>query len=399
MAAAVRDARTGALHAPPCTEVAACASSCSATRWCPTGTTATRTSCAASRASCSRAATTSASTSRATPGAAQNLVAEHGDGAARRRSAPPIPQLAAAATTLATLDLDARARRRRPGARARVERPRAGRAHRRAPRARRRLPPALPRHAPPRGHRRRERWPRYDLRHYDGVLAFGAVIRDLYLERGWAQRAWTWHEAADTRVFRPLPACRASGDLVWIGNWGDDERTAELHEFLLEPVARARAAGARPRRALSRRRAARARRRRHRATRGWLPNYRVPAVFARHRGDGARAAPALRRGAARHPDDPRVRGAGLRHPAGLRAVGRRRGAVHARRGLPRRARRRGDAATPARRCSHDPSWRRELAAARPADDPRAPHLRAPRRRAARDRAELGVDGAGGATAA
>src|SRR4029079_17497491 len=34
----------------------------------------------------------------------------------------------------------------------------------------------------------------YDLRHYDGVLAFGRVIRDLYLERGWAARAWTWHE-------------------------------------------------------------------------------------------------------------------------------------------------------------------------------------------------------------
>ena len=26
------------------------------------------------------------------------------------------------------------------------------------------------------------------------------------------------------------------GDLVWVGNWGDEERTAELHEFLLEPV-------------------------------------------------------------------------------------------------------------------------------------------------------------------
>ena len=28
----------------------------------------------------------------------------------------------------------------------------------------------------------------YDLQHYDGVLAFGAVIRDLYLSRGWADR-------------------------------------------------------------------------------------------------------------------------------------------------------------------------------------------------------------------
>src|SRR5690606_32760082 len=45
----------------------------------------------------------------------------------------------------------------------------------------------------------------FDLRDYDGVLAFGTVIRDLYLANGWARRAWTRHEAADTRVFVPLP--------------------------------------------------------------------------------------------------------------------------------------------------------------------------------------------------
>jgi spore maturation protein CgeB len=76
----------------------------------------------------------------------------------------------------------------------------------------------------------------YDLSNYDGVLAFGGVIRDLYLLRGWAKRAWTWHEAADPRVFHPMPEVEKEGDLVWVGNWGDEERTAELHEFLLEPV-------------------------------------------------------------------------------------------------------------------------------------------------------------------
>ncbi|HZQ61931.1 MAG TPA: glycosyltransferase, partial [Casimicrobiaceae bacterium] len=45
---------------------------------------------------------------------------------------------------------------------------------------------------------------RYDLAHYDGVLAFGRVIRDLYLERRWTRQAWTWHEAADLRVFHPI---------------------------------------------------------------------------------------------------------------------------------------------------------------------------------------------------
>lgn len=43
----------------------------------------------------------------------------------------------------------------------------------------------------------------YDLSNYDGVLAFGSAIRDLYLSRGWAERAWAWREAADIRMFYP----------------------------------------------------------------------------------------------------------------------------------------------------------------------------------------------------
>src|SRR4051812_26122628 len=90
---------------------------------------------------------------------------------------------------------------------------------------------------------------RYDLRHYDGVLAFGEVLRRIYLQRKWTKRAWTWHEAADTRVFHPIVDAEDEGDLIWVGNWGDDERTAELHEFLLQPVKslrlRARAHGVR----------------------------------------------------------------------------------------------------------------------------------------------------------
>lgn len=122
----------------------------------------------------------------------------------------------------------------------------------------------------------------YDLREYDGVLAFGSVLRDLYLERGWAERAWTWHEAADTRLFRPIEVSERAGDLVWVGNWGDDERTAELREFLFEPVAalgvRGRVYGVRypekGRRALM---AAGL------EYGGWLPNYEVPSIFARYR--------------------------------------------------------------------------------------------------------------------
>jgi spore maturation protein CgeB len=122
----------------------------------------------------------------------------------------------------------------------------------------------------------------YELSAYDGVLAFGDVIRRRYLERGWATQAWTWHEAADTRVFRPRPDIARTSDLVWIGNWGDEERTAELHEFLIEPVRalrlRATVYGVRyPPAALAALAAAGI------EYRGWLPNYRVPDAFARHR--------------------------------------------------------------------------------------------------------------------
>lgn len=120
----------------------------------------------------------------------------------------------------------------------------------------------------------------YDLSNYDGVLAYGNVIRDIYLSEGWTQRAWTWHEAADTRLFHPIEGVESEGDLVWIGNWGDDERTAELYEFLIEPVQKlelnARVHGVRyPEDAIASLAKAGI------EYAGWLPNYQVPQVFSR----------------------------------------------------------------------------------------------------------------------
>ncbi len=124
----------------------------------------------------------------------------------------------------------------------------------------------------------------YDLRHYDGVLACGRVIRDIYLEKSWARKAWTWHEAADTRVFHPLCLAESekAGQVVWIGNWGDEERTAELREFFIEPVRelklKAQAYGVRyPEYALAALAEAAI------DYRGWIANYHVPEVFARFR--------------------------------------------------------------------------------------------------------------------
>jgi spore maturation protein CgeB len=76
---------------------------------------------------------------------------------------------------------------------------------------------------------------RNDFHAYDGVLAFGQALSFIYLRRSLANRVWVWHEAADTRIFKPNKAETKEGDLIWIGNWGDEERTNELKEFLFEP--------------------------------------------------------------------------------------------------------------------------------------------------------------------
>jgi spore maturation protein CgeB len=121
-----------------------------------------------------------------------------------------------------------------------------------------------------------------DLRHYDGVLAFGQAVADQYTRHGWAARSWVWHEAADLRRFIPLRVADDRDDLIWIGNWGDDERSAELREYLIEPARRlglkAEVHGVRyPEHALQTLRDAGIQ------YRGWLPNHRVPELFARHR--------------------------------------------------------------------------------------------------------------------
>ena len=119
------------------------------------------------------------------------------------------------------------------------------------------------------------------LENYDGVLAYGRTLQHLY-QRGIARRAWIWHEAADTRVFRPIKSEQLDGDLVWIGNWGDGERTAELEEFLIAPVEalglRASVFGVRyPAEAIRRLASAGIQ------YCGWTPNFRVPEIFSRFR--------------------------------------------------------------------------------------------------------------------
>ena len=121
----------------------------------------------------------------------------------------------------------------------------------------------------------------YDLNGYDGVLAFGRTLADIYRGWGWGDRVFVWHEAADIRLFHPPAQETGRSGAVWIGNWGDGERTAELEEFLLRPAAaehlKLTIHGVRypdEARALLDRYGA--------EYRGWLPNHRAPEIFAQH---------------------------------------------------------------------------------------------------------------------
>ncbi|EJC64664.1 hypothetical protein Rleg5DRAFT_1419 [Rhizobium leguminosarum bv. viciae WSM1455] len=116
----------------------------------------------------------------------------------------------------------------------------------------------------------------------DGVLAFGETLRQRYLQAGWGRSVFTWHEAADDALFYPRPGIEKTGDIIWIGNWGDDERSAELMEFLVRPAhalgLKATVRGVRyPRHALDALKDAGI------AYGGWIANAEAPLAFAGHK--------------------------------------------------------------------------------------------------------------------
>jgi spore maturation protein CgeB len=75
---------------------------------------------------------------------------------------------------------------------------------------------------------------------FDGVLVFGEALLRIYQDLFGVSRAWVFHEAADTAHFLPLSE-EKNTDVIWVGNWGDEERTRELQEFLMGPAAALRA--------------------------------------------------------------------------------------------------------------------------------------------------------------
>lgn len=123
---------------------------------------------------------------------------------------------------------------------------------------------------------------RFPLDEFDGVLAFGEAIRQIYVQAFGLKNVWTLHEAADTKHFFPSHSEKDT-DVAWIGNWGDEERTRELQEFLITPASELKehkfaVHGVRyPAEALARLQKS------HIEFRGYLPNLCASEVYSRSR--------------------------------------------------------------------------------------------------------------------
>jgi len=121
----------------------------------------------------------------------------------------------------------------------------------------------------------------YDLSGYDGILAFGETLAEVYRGWGWGDRVHVWHEAADIRHFHPPEVEQERSGVVWVGNWGEGERTRELKEYLFSPTRQA-ALGLDIYGVRYHQTAKDIVRRHGGRYHGWLANAEAPRVFARH---------------------------------------------------------------------------------------------------------------------
>jgi len=124
-----------------------------------------------------------------------------------------------------------------------------------------------------------ERLPSLGLEAYSAVLAYGPTIAEIYRSTLDGPEVLVFHEAADTDLFKPLRR-RKDTDVLFIGNWGDDDRSTSTRQYFIE---QARALpdlsftihGVRyPVEVLQEISAAGIR------WRGWLPNYLAPEAYA-----------------------------------------------------------------------------------------------------------------------
>lgn len=118
------------------------------------------------------------------------------------------------------------------------------------------------------------------LEDYDAILSFSPAITEIYRRDFGLARVYTVHEAADPDLFRPIKLPKEQ-DVVFIGNWGDNDRNETMETYLLEPSnqlpdLRFSIYGVRYATALLERFA----RDYQVRYRGWVANYRAPLVYA-----------------------------------------------------------------------------------------------------------------------
>ena len=127
-----------------------------------------------------------------------------------------------------------------------------------------------------------QRMPQMGLDSYSTILAYGPTIAEIYRSIARGPEVLVFHEAADTDIFRPL-ARPKSRDVLFVGNWGDDDRNQTTREFFVEqgramPDLTFALYGVRyPAEVLDAIQAAGIQ------WGGWLPNYLAPEVYAASR--------------------------------------------------------------------------------------------------------------------
>ena len=78
------------------------------------------------------------------------------------------------------------------------------------------------------------RIPEMGLEAYSSILAYGPAIADIYRRSISGPEVAVFHEGADTDLFKPIQRLK-SCDVVFIGNWGDDDRNDATTQFFVEP--------------------------------------------------------------------------------------------------------------------------------------------------------------------
>jgi spore maturation protein CgeB len=71
------------------------------------------------------------------------------------------------------------------------------------------------------------------LEQFDLVLAYSPSLAQRYADLG-IQQVRVLHEAADTTVFTPVDVPKTT-DVVFVGNYGDGDRSDELEDYVFEP--------------------------------------------------------------------------------------------------------------------------------------------------------------------